>query len=105
MLKPLKSRWRDTATLVTETPGMRNDAGRYVAGETVTRDIRCSAQPGRGDDYESSESGRRFENNLTLYAVESIPVNAVIRYKGVDYRVQRVERWQSHFKALALAAG
>ena len=99
---------RETATIIRQAGGSRNEFGEYVPGEPVRTDVSCATAPISGQDRDLDEAGLRligdrafwFPPGTDLAVASQDRGDDSIEYDGQEFRVVRLERFpRSHVKA------
>ena len=99
----------ETAILVRQSPGSRNEYGEWVPGETSETAIIVATVPLSGDERAVLPEGlrerdlRKFWTRMDVSAIVAGETEGdVIRFHGIDYRTVQVDDWGGFRQILAV---
>lgn len=93
--------FRQTATIVRQSPGARNEHGEWQPGATTEEDVVLANAPAGQERNVVPEGARPTDTRQFWMMSDVLPIRVgnaitdgdIIRYDGTDYRVRSVQDW------------
>ena len=101
----------ESAVLIREASGSRNEYGEWIAGAASEREIEVGSEPPFKEDFSrhriTEEGGLRLHDMRNFFIGEALhpagrdTIGDILRYDGERYRVMSIQAWGSHWEAIA----
>lgn len=88
--------WVDFTVIEEETPGYRNDVGKWIDGTKVTRDTGGIVLPLSNDDLKYEANGRYTSKDRKVYTLEPLKKGEKLVYNGQSYTFDESKDYEAY---------